>query len=140
MKQHIVDQLIEDYPLYADQRLLELPDGWLGVVYDLFHDLYDLQLLSPIHADGAEPVKFVEVYWRQLQWPSHVLYVYPVLDAQHWTPEMSHRLVQAVSRFNEHAPRKCEVCGQPSASILKYQDGRRQQALCQKHLEERRWS
>lgn len=137
MKKHIVDQLIEDYPLYADQRLLDLPDGWLGVVYDLFRDL---QLISHSHDESTEPVTLVEIYWRPYQWPSHLLFVKPVLDAQHWTPEMSNRLVQAVSRFNQNAPRKCEVCGQLSASLLKYQDGRRQQALCQVHLKERKWS
>jgi hypothetical protein len=140
VKKWDVKALIEHFPQYADLSLLALPDGWLGIVNELFCDFRDIQKLMPGHMPLDPHIQIVAVDWRQYQWPSHVLYVRPVVHHRHWTPEMASRLVQVVSRFNEFAQHTCEVCGQQSVGILKYQDHRRQQALCQEHMDERRWS
>lgn len=139
MKRIVVDKLIAAFPQYADLKLMPLPDGWLGIVNELFCDFRDLQKMMPGYMPLDPEVQMVAVDWRQYQWPSHVLYVRPVLHHRHWTPEMATRLVQVVGRFNDmHAPHTCEVCGDQSVGILKFQDHRRQQALCQKHMDERR--
>lgn len=138
MKRIVVDKLIAAFPLYADLKLLALPDGWLKIVNELFCDLRDLQKMMPGYMPLDPDIQMVAVDWRQYQWPSHVLYVRPAVHHRHWTPEMSARLVQIVSRFNEFSHHTCEVCGDQSVGILKYQDSRRQQALCQKHMDERR--
>ena len=138
MKRIVVDKLIEAFPLYADLKLLALPDGWLGIVNELFCDIRDLQKIMPGHVPLDPHIQMVAVDWRQYQWPSHILYVRPVMHHRHWTPEMANQLVQIVSRFNELSQHTCEVCGDQSVGILKYQDSRRQQSLCQKHRDERR--
>ncbi len=140
MNRIVVDKLIKAFPLCADIKLLELPDGWSKIVNELFCDFRDIQKMMPGHMPLDPDIQMVSVNWRRLQWPSHVLYVRPVLHHRYWTPEMSVRLVQVVGRFNDQAPNTCEACGDQSVSILKYQDGRRQEALCQKHLDERQWS
>ncbi|CDN96512.1 hypothetical protein [Agrobacterium tumefaciens] len=140
MKRIVVDKLIAAFPLYADLKLLALPDGWLGIVNELFCDFRDLQKMTPGHLPLDQHIKMVAVDWRQYQWPSHVLYVRPLWPVGDWTPDMSHRLIQVVGRFNQSAPQICEVCGQPSIGIFKYQDARMQQALCQTHMDERRAS
>ena len=138
MKRIVVDKLIAAFPHYADVRLLALPDGWLGIVNELFCDFRDLQKMMPGHQPLDQHIKMVAVDWRHYQWPSHMLYVRPVWPTGDWTPEMSHRLMQIVGQFNQASQHVCEVCGQPSAGILKYQDMRRQQSLCQNHMDERR--
>lgn len=140
MKQIVVDKLITAFPHYADLKLLALPDGWLKIVNELFCDFRDMQKMMPGYMPLDPDIQIVAVYWKQLQWPSHVLYVRPVLDYKQWTPEMATRLLQVVGRFNDSAPHTCEACGQKSIGILKYQDGRRQEALCQLHMDERQWS
>lgn len=140
MNRIVVDKLIKAFPFYADLKLLELPDGWLKIVNELFCDFRDLQKMMPGHMPRDPDIEMVSVNWRRLQWPSHVLYVKPVVHHRHWTPEMSARLIQVVSRFNEFSQHTCEVCGDQSVTVLKYQDGRRQESLCQVHLEERQWS
>lgn len=138
MKRIVVDKLIEAFPLYADLKLLALPDGWLGIVNELFCDFRDLQKMMPGYMPLDPDIQMVSVDWRPYQWPSHVVYVRPVWPHGDWTPDMSHRLIHVVGRFNQSSPQICEVCGQPSHGILKYQDSRRQQSLCQKHMDERR--
>lgn len=141
MKRIVVDKLIAAFPLYADLKLLALPDGWLGIVNELFCDFRDLQKIMQGHMPLDQDIQMVAVDWKPYQWPSHILYVRPVVHHRYWTPEMSSRLVQIVSRFNDlHAQHTCEVCGDQSVAILKYQDDRRQQALCQQHMDERKWS
>jgi len=138
VKRIVVDKLIAAFPHYADVRLLGLPDGWLRIVNELFCDFRDLQKIMPGHNPFDAHIQMVSVDWRQYQWPSHVLYVRPLWPVGDWTPDMSHRLIQVVGRFNQSAPQICEVCGQQSVGVLKYQDARRQQALCQMHMDERR--
>lgn len=137
MKMIVVDKLVAAFPQYADLKLLALPDGWLGIVNELFCDFRDLQKMMPGHLPLDPDIQIVAVDWRQYQWPSHMLYVRPVWPVGDWPAEMSHRLVQVVGRFNQVAPQICEVCGQQSVGVLKYQDARRQQALCQMHMDER---
>lgn len=138
MKRIVVDKFIAAYPLYADLKLLALPDGGLGIVNDVFCDFRDIQKLMPGYMPLDPNIQLVALDWRPYQWPSHVLYVRPVWPIGDWTPDMLHRLVQVVGRFNAQSPHICEDCGQQSVGVLKYQDNRRQQALCQKHMDERR--
>lgn len=138
MKRIVVDKLIAAFPHYADVRLLALPDGWLGIVNELFCDFRDLQKMMPGHLPLDPDIQIVAVDWRQYQWPSHVLYVRPLWPVGDWSPDMSHRLIQAVGQFNQASQHVCEVCGQSAVGILKYQDTRMQEALCQAHMDERR--
>ncbi|MCJ8237819.1 hypothetical protein [Peteryoungia algae] len=140
MKREIVDQLMADFPFYADLRLLVLPDGWTDIVSDLFRDLYDLQKLSPGFMDCDLPIQIVAITWHLYPSTGYVIYARPLAHHRHWTGEMALRLVQIVSRFNDRSRHTCEVCGDQSVGTLKYQDHRRQELLCQTHMEERRWS
>lgn len=140
MKRIVVDKLIAAFPLYADLRLLALPDGWLGIVNELFCDFRDIQKLSPGHHPFDADIEMVDVDWRLFPSTGYMLYVRPHLHYRRWTPEMALRLVQVVARFNANTDQVCEVCGQASVGTLKYQDARRQERLCEEHMEERRWT
>ncbi len=140
MKRDVVDQLIKDHPLYADLGLLALPEGWRDIVSALFDDLADIQSMSSGFKDADVLITMVCLDWRLYPSDRHVLYVRPHLHHRHWNGEMALRLVQVVSRFNASSEQVCEVCGHASVGVLKYQDHRRQERLCDQHMQERRWS
>ena len=101
MKRIVVDKLIAAFPLYADLELLSLPDEWLGIVNELFCDFRDLQKMMPGHHPLDDYIKMVDVTWRLYPSDRHYLYVRPVMNHRQWTPAMSARLVEIVSRFND---------------------------------------
>lgn len=140
MKRFDVDKLISDYPVYADLGLIALPDGWLDIVRDLFSDLGGVQQMSPGFGECDLPIQIIDIDWRLYHSTGYVLYVRPLAHHRHWTGEMALRLVQVISRFNASTQQICEVCGQASVGTLKYMDKRRQERLCQEHMDERRWS
>ena len=63
MKRIVVDKLIEAFPLYADLKLLALPDGWLGIVNELFCDFRDLQKIMPGQMPLDPHIQMVAVDW-----------------------------------------------------------------------------
>lgn len=140
MNRDVVDQLITNYPLYADLGLLALPAGWHDIVGELFGDLADIQSMSPGFKDAGTPIAMAHLDWKFYPSTGYALYVRPYLHHRYWTGEMALRLVQVVSRFNSSAEQVCEVCGEKSVGTLKYQDHRRQERLCAFHMEERNWS
>ncbi|WP_288430150.1 hypothetical protein [uncultured Agrobacterium sp.] len=139
MNRDVVDQLIENHPLYADIGLLALPNGWHDIVRDLFCDLTAIQAMSPGFKDVDLPILMVCLDWKSYPSDRHIVYVCPHLHHRHWTNEMALRLIQVVSRFNTTAEQVCEVCGHASVGVLKYQDDRRQERLCEQHMAERKW-
>lgn len=140
MKREDVDNQMAEFPLYADLRLLALPDGWTEIVREVFTDLHELQQLSPGFMACDLPIQMISIDWKLYHSDGYLLYVRPSLHHRKWTGDMALRLVQVVGRFNDSTRQICEVCCEASVGVLKYQDNRRQQRLCQEHMDERRWS
>ncbi|TCA41723.1 hypothetical protein E0J16_34100 [Rhizobium pisi] len=101
MNKHTVNLLVDAFPQYADeQQLLQLPEGWLHAINELFCDLRDVQKLDPGHhpLDAIRP--YVDVQWLLVdgRWSVYVRTLEPALR---WTDQQAHKLVEAIERFQD---------------------------------------
>lgn len=123
-----------DFPHLYGEWIRFMPAGWYDLIDKLFQEIEAIEPRDPASFSGS-----VSVSIRRYPGAA-VAYAAPNDRAAAWSPDQCYALVQALVRFSSATEKTCEVCGQPSVGVLKYQDGRDQQALCQHHMDERKWS
>lgn len=123
-----------DFPHLIGDWIRFLPQGW----YDLIDRLFaEIEAIEP-----RDPSAFCGSLSLSIKWypGSAEASITPHSMVDSWSPEQCQALIIALRRFNVDTAKTCQVCGHPAVGILKYQDHRHQEVLCQAHMDERRWS
>lgn len=123
-----------EYPHLFGDWIRFLPPGW----YDLIDRLFvEIEAIDP-----RDPSRFCGSVSLSIKWypGSAEASVSPHSMTDSWSPEQCQALIQALRRFAMDTEQTCQVCGNPAVGVLKYQDHRYQEVLCQHHMDERRMS
>lgn len=123
-------RLAQAYPHLWHHEMMKLPDGWFEITEKLLADLHDIQ--PPIDCVYGSPLPLLIKKGAGFA----VAFVSPNPELSSWTPEKAMAVMTTLIRFNAATAEACEACGQPSVTIVKYQDGRPQETLCRRHADE----
>lgn len=121
-----------EYPHLLGDWIRFLPVGW----YDLIDHLFgSIEAIEP-----RDPAEFAGSVSLSIRWypGSAEASVTPHSMMDKWSPEQCQALIRALRQFAMDTEKTCQVCGKPAVGILKYQDHRHQEVLCQTHMDERR--
>jgi len=123
-----------DFPHLLGDWIRFLPVGW----YDLIDRLFvEIEAIEP-----RDPASFAGSVTLSIKWypGSAEASIMPHSMVDNWSPEQCQALIRALRGFAMNTEKTCQVCGKPAVGILKYQDHRPQEVLCQEHMDERKWS
>lgn len=123
-----------DFPHLIGEWIRFLPSGW----YDLIDRLFvEIEAIEP-----RDPASFAGSVSLSIKWypGSAEASITPHSMVDNWSPEQCQMLIRALRQFAMDTEKTCQVCGKPAVGILKYQDHRSQEVLCEEHMDERKWS
>lgn len=123
-----------EFPHLVGDWIRFLPVGW----YDLIDRLFcEIEAIEP-----RVPASFAGSVSLSIRWypGSAKASITPHSMTDSWSAEQCQALIRALRQFAMDTEKTCQVCGKPAVGVLKYQDRRSQEVLCQEHMDERKWS
>ncbi|MBX9455470.1 MAG: hypothetical protein KL863_05275 [Rhizobium sp.] len=130
MKEEFWAQIKADHPDYWSDKIRVMPDGYSNTIAHLFREVEQISA-------GRQ---LITIDLHHYVGGGIAASMRPRTDVDEITDEQKAMLFVLMKSWSANGDRICQMCGRPSAGILKHMDELAQEILCSEHMAERRSS
>lgn len=130
MRIEIANRLAGEYPYFWRENLVDMPDGWIKPLAELFESLYRLHSV-----DATSDRAIIAVDLRiEMHSGRAMAYASPTLPERWWTDARRKALVDALIEFHGSCQETCQVCGDAGIFSLGPRGQREEGVYCTSHM------
>lgn len=113
MKTDLALRLSKDYPFFWQSNVIDLPDGWVRPLIDMWERLYRLSAI-----DATSDRAIIPVVLRYEIYPSSAMaFASPTMSSSWWTDARRKEAFEALDDFHGATKTTCCLCGSSGAYL-----------------------